>query len=48
MNTKTKSDYLQIRVTAAEKTEIEQAAKEAGLDTISAYMLWLFRNRKKI
>jgi len=42
-----KSDYIHIRVAPAEKTEIEHAAKSAGLDSVSAYLLWLFRTQKK-
>ena len=42
----TKSDYIHIRVSPAEKTEIEQAAKAAGLDTMSAYFLQLHRKAK--
>ena len=41
-----KSDYINIRVTHTEKADIEQAAKKAGLDTISAYLLWLHRTHK--
>lgn len=42
----TKSDYIHIRVLPSEKTEIEQAAKAAGLDTMSAYFLQLHRKAK--
>jgi len=38
-----KKDYLQIRVTQAEKEEIAESAKKQGFDSISAFILWLFR-----
>lgn len=43
---KTKSDYIHIRVSPAEKNKIKQTAEAAGLDSLSAYLLWLFRTRK--
>lgn len=42
-----KTTYIHIRVAPAEKTEIEQAAKNEGLDSISAYLLLLHRRNKK-
>jgi hypothetical protein len=42
----TKSDYIHIRIAPREKIEIEQATKNAGLDTMSAYFLQLHRKAK--
>jgi hypothetical protein len=43
MKNDTKNDYLQIRVTREEKEEIRQECKKQGFDSVSAYLLWLFR-----
>ncbi len=43
MKDETKKDYLQIRVTQVEKEEIITTAKKQGFDSISAFILWLFR-----
>jgi hypothetical protein len=38
-----KESYVQIRVTAEEKQEIQKSAKQSGFDTVTAYLLWLVR-----
>ena len=40
---KTKEEYIQIRVSKEEKEVIRKEAKKNGFDTISAFLLWLFR-----
>ncbi len=42
-----KSDYITIRITPAEKLQIEKSAKEVGLDSVSSYMLMLYRRQTK-
>ena len=43
----TKDQRLNIRVSEKEKKELERQAKKRGFDTISAYVLWLFRQDKE-
>jgi hypothetical protein len=43
----TKSDYITIRVTPGEKTQIEADAKAAGLDNVSAYLIQLYRKARQ-
>jgi predicted DNA binding CopG/RHH family protein len=38
-----KSTFIQIRISKEEKEKIKQEAKKRGFDTISAFILWLFR-----
>jgi len=38
-----KDEYLQIRVSKTEKDKIKKEAKQQGFDSISAFLLWLFR-----
>jgi len=43
MDREPKKEYLQIRITPTEKQEIEAKAKSQGFDSVSAFILWLFR-----
>jgi len=43
MKDKRKRDFLQIRITAEEKREMQKSAKKNGFDTVTAFILWLFR-----
>jgi len=47
MTTQNKDKQIGIRVTDAEKTQIEADARKAGFDSISAYFLWLYRNQSQ-
>lgn len=39
-----KTKFLQIRVSDEEKAEIKELAKANGFDSVSAFLLFLFRN----
>ena len=43
MKDKLKKDFLQIRITSEEKREIQRSAKKNGFDSVTAFILWLFR-----
>lgn len=43
MKEETKEKVVALRVTDKEHTEIKQAAKENGFDSMTAYILWLYR-----
>jgi len=47
MTKATKEQRLNIRVSEHEKKEIEAHAKKRGFDTVTAYVLWLFRQDKE-
>lgn len=38
-----KDTWLQIRITKEEKEKIKKVGKQEGFDTISSFLLWLFR-----
>ena len=42
-----KDKIIQIRVTAEEHQEIKTASKKNGFDTVSTFMLYLYRANKK-
>lgn len=42
-----KDDYIQLRVTKAEKEKIKKQAKKAGFDSVSSFILWLIRKASK-
>ena len=44
---KAKEEHIQIRVSKEEKEIIRKEAKKNGFDTISAFLLWLFRKSAK-
>jgi len=43
----TKKEFIQLRVTAEEKREIKMQSEKSGFDTMSAYLLRLFRKYGK-
>lgn len=47
MRDEAKTKLLQIRVTEDEKEEMRSCAKAKGFDTISSFILWLFRKHGK-
>ena len=47
MKDETKEKLIQIRVTEQEKEEIQTHAKKSGFDSISAFLLFLFRKHGK-
>lgn len=47
MREEPKQDWIQIRVSRDEKREIKEETKRQGFDSISAFFLWLFRNRQR-
>ena len=42
-----KTEYIQIRVSAVEKKQIQATANAEGLSDMSAYLLWLHRKFRK-
>lgn len=44
---KAKEEHIQIRVSKKEKEHIRKEARKNGFDTISAFLLWLFRKSAK-
>ena len=42
-----KDKIIQIRVTATEHADIKTASTKAGFDTVSAYILNMYRNNKE-
>ncbi|MFC1804305.1 hypothetical protein ACFLZ3_00525 [Candidatus Omnitrophota bacterium] len=40
---KKKGSFIQIRISEEEKRKIKQEAGKKGFDSISAFLLWLFR-----
>jgi len=46
MTEQTKDTTIDFRVTTTEKKEIIEIAKREGFDTISSFLLWLFRRFK--
>ena len=43
MKDEIKEEFIQIRVRAEEKKEIQKSAKKQGFDNMTAYLLWLHR-----
>lgn len=42
-----KDSYFQIRVLPREKREMQEQARDEGLQNLTAYVLWLHRQHKK-
>jgi hypothetical protein len=42
-----KDKWITIRLSAEEKEQMNNDAKEAGFDSISTYLLWLYRQQRK-
>lgn len=42
-----KDQWITIRLTVQEKEQITNDAKEAGFDSLSTYLLWLYRKQRK-
>ena len=43
-----KSTYITIRVSEEEKKQMQEDAKKAGFDNVSVYILWLYRQQRRL